>query len=487
MDKDPSKPHNESAARHFGDTLETTAVTGGAPGLGNMVQVSSGPSKGKSKPFSTSILVGRSKHCDLVVDDPSVSREHLRVERSAAGYLASNLSAKNFTLLNGKQIAKATVRDGDVLTIGDSTLSLTLREDLRPVQAKPRPRGRLLLALGAALGLAALALGIRVALNAPPTQREQAVVAQETRKQADMERANQQQAFTEQLAAANRLLGQGNCPAASDRFRAVLKLDPNNAEAKAAIAGCDKKLADEHYVRLAAEQRALELQQKIAPLLTEARVRLSAKDFAGAKQHLLQAQTLAPENADLMTMLARAEAELAQEQTRKLQIEAERKALLQNASKLFTEAAGLKQSGKLVDSLQTYQRALDMAPDAPEAKQAKQDMQEMGAKLQEQTAPAMKKAEKLNEKGKTLEALAIWREVLLVYPQHPEASRRVAALAPQLEEKAKISYQEGLAYEDLGQSKKAVEKWRDALFLLNNPEHETAQKAAKKLKEHNAL
>ena len=181
------------------------------------------------------------------------------------------------------------------------------------------------------------------------------------------------------------------------------------------------------------------------------------------------------------------ETELAQEQAKKLQIEAERNARIQNASKTYREALELKQAGKNAQALQTYERALDQAPDAPEAGQAKQDAQELRAKLAEQTAPAMKKAEDLTKKGKPFEALAIWRDVLAVYPQHPEAMRRVTALAPQLQEKANVAYQEGLAYEDLGQINKAVDKWKEAVFLLNNPEHDTAKKAEKKLKEYNAL
>jgi tetratricopeptide (TPR) repeat protein len=411
----------------------------------------------------------------------------LRIERGKAGYLAVNLNPKNFTLLNGKQISSATVRDGDILSIGDTTLALMLREDARPLHQKPRTHARALLFGAGALLILALTGAAFKLLQRPPAQHEQAVVAHETRKQQEMERTNQQQALTEQLAAGNRLLGQGNCPAASDRFRAVLKIDASNAEARAALSRCDKQLAEENNARLTAQQRAMELQQQIAPLLTEATVRLSTKDFAGAKQHLLQAKGLAPDNPDVIALLARVETELAREQAKKLQLEAERNARIQNASKTYREALELKQAGKNAQALQTYERALDQAPDAPEAGQAKQDAQELRAKLAEQTAPAMKKAEDLTKKGKPLEALAIWRDVLAVYPQHPEAMRRVAALAPQLQEKANVAYQEGLAYEDLGQINKAVDKWKEAVFLLNNPEHDTAKKAEKKLKEYNAL
>jgi len=482
MAHDPSsRLQDDLTADHFGDTLETAAKPG-AQGLGNLIQVATGPSKGASRPFATRVLIGRSKKCDLIIDDPTVSREHLRVERSEIGYVAVNLNAKNFTLLNGKEISSATVRDGDILQLGDTTLKLTLREDSFAPARSQRSKRRLLLAVGLCLVLGLGFVALRL-LSSPPAQREQAVIEEETRKQQDMERSSQNQALADQLTAANRFLGQGNIPAASDRFRAALKLDPANAEARSGLARCEKTLAEESNARLADQQRAMELKQQVAPLLTEANVRLSVKDYAGAKQHLLQAKAIAPEEGEIAALLARVETGLAEEQAKKQQIEIERRTRHEQAKKHLRTAQEHKQASKHFPAIQAYDQFLAMAPEAPEAGQAKQDAQELRAKLVEQTAPAMKKAEDFTKKGKTLEALAIWREVLLVYPEHPEASRRVAALVPQLEEKASTAYQEGLAYEDLGQTKKAIAKWQEVITLLNNPEHETVIKAQKKLKE----
>jgi ABC-type multidrug transport system ATPase subunit/pSer/pThr/pTyr-binding forkhead associated (FHA) protein len=66
----------------------------------------------------TPVTIGRESHCDVVIDDPMVSRAHLKVSPSAGGWLIEDLGSRNGTFANGKRIA--------VLEFGDDGASVQL-------------------------------------------------------------------------------------------------------------------------------------------------------------------------------------------------------------------------------------------------------------------------------------------------------------------------------------------------------------------------
>ena len=49
------------------------------------------------------VLVGRSAHCDIVVNDPSISSEHARLASAPGGWVITNLLSTNGTFVNGKR------------------------------------------------------------------------------------------------------------------------------------------------------------------------------------------------------------------------------------------------------------------------------------------------------------------------------------------------------------------------------------------------
>lgn len=84
--------------------------------------------------------IGRREDCDIVLDDPLVSRVHATLTPTAAGLqIADNVSI-NGTFVNGERITHALVHDGDVVTVGntDFTVSGTA---LVPRQATGRTGG----------------------------------------------------------------------------------------------------------------------------------------------------------------------------------------------------------------------------------------------------------------------------------------------------------------------------------------------------------
>jgi len=79
------------------------------------------------------IVVGRGNDADLRVNDPGVSRRHVefRVTEDASGQRVSvhDLGSTNGVLVNGKRVEDATLADGAVIRIGNTTLTLHQRTD----------------------------------------------------------------------------------------------------------------------------------------------------------------------------------------------------------------------------------------------------------------------------------------------------------------------------------------------------------------------
>ena len=64
------------------------------------------------------VTVGRQDDCDVVLDDPTVSRHHAEVRRSGDGFEVVDLGSRNGTRVNGLGIARTRLSDGDDLLIG---------------------------------------------------------------------------------------------------------------------------------------------------------------------------------------------------------------------------------------------------------------------------------------------------------------------------------------------------------------------------------
>jgi hypothetical protein len=67
-----------------------------------------------------SVVLGRSRECDVRVDDPNVSRRHAEVRQEGATYWLVDLDSTNGTELNGKRVSRAKLADGDRITVGST-------------------------------------------------------------------------------------------------------------------------------------------------------------------------------------------------------------------------------------------------------------------------------------------------------------------------------------------------------------------------------
>ena len=71
---------------------------------------------------SGSVVIGRSRECDLRVVDGNASRRHAEVVQEGAGYVVVDLGSTNGTELNGRRITREQLSDGDRITIGATDL-----------------------------------------------------------------------------------------------------------------------------------------------------------------------------------------------------------------------------------------------------------------------------------------------------------------------------------------------------------------------------
>ncbi len=74
------------------------------------------------------VLVGRHPDCDLVLDDPLVSRKHCRILIKNDSVFIEDLNSTNGTFLNGKRISFSELKIGDEISIGIYNLIVSAKD-----------------------------------------------------------------------------------------------------------------------------------------------------------------------------------------------------------------------------------------------------------------------------------------------------------------------------------------------------------------------
>ena len=68
------------------------------------------------------LVIGRSKECDLQVQDPNISRRHAEVRLEGSGYWLVDLDSTNGLQVNGRHTSRAKLESGDRITIGSTDI-----------------------------------------------------------------------------------------------------------------------------------------------------------------------------------------------------------------------------------------------------------------------------------------------------------------------------------------------------------------------------
>jgi hypothetical protein len=72
-------------------------------------------------------VLGRSRDCDVVLDDPNVSRHHAEVRPSGGSWIVNDLGSTNGIKINGRRIrGPESLKAGDVIELGTSSVTFDL-------------------------------------------------------------------------------------------------------------------------------------------------------------------------------------------------------------------------------------------------------------------------------------------------------------------------------------------------------------------------
>ncbi len=79
------------------------------------------------------LTVGRSRHCDLSIADPSISRKHVFFSIDGGRIRLQDLGSSNGTFVNDERVqGEAVLRDGDRLRLGDAELDVEVERHIAP-------------------------------------------------------------------------------------------------------------------------------------------------------------------------------------------------------------------------------------------------------------------------------------------------------------------------------------------------------------------
>ena len=118
----PEDEHAEPEQADFGHTMVYSPSQDvrrmdprDAPATGKAFLVGAGK---RTVLSGSRILIGRSRECDIQLDDPNTSRRHAEVRREGHAWVVADLGSTNGIKVNGSRVAEAELHQGDEVTLG---------------------------------------------------------------------------------------------------------------------------------------------------------------------------------------------------------------------------------------------------------------------------------------------------------------------------------------------------------------------------------
>src|SRR6185437_759808 len=75
------------------------------------------------------VVLGRSRECDIQVEDPNVSRRHAELRQEGASYWIVDLESTNGIEVNGHRVKRAKLESGDSFTVGSTDVVFTTERE----------------------------------------------------------------------------------------------------------------------------------------------------------------------------------------------------------------------------------------------------------------------------------------------------------------------------------------------------------------------
>jgi len=75
------------------------------------------------------VVLGRSRECDIQVEDANVSRRHAELRQEGTAYWIVDLESTNGIEVNGKRVKRAKLEPGDTFTVGSTEVSFSTEHE----------------------------------------------------------------------------------------------------------------------------------------------------------------------------------------------------------------------------------------------------------------------------------------------------------------------------------------------------------------------
>jgi hypothetical protein len=75
------------------------------------------------------VLLGRSRECDIQVEDANVSRRHAELRQEGSSYWIVDLDSTNGIEVNGKRVKRAKLEPGDTFTVGATEIAFSTERE----------------------------------------------------------------------------------------------------------------------------------------------------------------------------------------------------------------------------------------------------------------------------------------------------------------------------------------------------------------------
>lgn len=121
-DEEPGGNTGETEMENAG---ESTIVLRSAPIALYLERAGEEPIKVTTDRF----IIGRGPHCDMVIDSPRVSREHVALTRKGVVYYLEDLSSSNGTWFGEERVTRRELESGDVISLGNEPVTCFIRAE----------------------------------------------------------------------------------------------------------------------------------------------------------------------------------------------------------------------------------------------------------------------------------------------------------------------------------------------------------------------
>ncbi|HEX7321925.1 MAG TPA: FHA domain-containing protein [Mycobacterium sp.] len=120
-----SLPHASQGAAPDEPTVAAPSARAEPRKQQNPAKRSAGTVRGWLRRRQKSAAIGRSKSCDITVDDVLVSRVHAKLRASDTGLEIKDNAGGSGTFVNGDRISRRLLADGDIVTVGNTDYAVT--------------------------------------------------------------------------------------------------------------------------------------------------------------------------------------------------------------------------------------------------------------------------------------------------------------------------------------------------------------------------